>query len=108
MRRRYLVKPTQTSAAPAVTWVRSTPSALRVAKLRRRRRVRAKPVTQVVVQAVVQPETIANEKFLAAMQTVEGSAAIASGAASYIKKRLREESFARKILVPQYVSASHS
>ena len=97
MRRRYLVKPTQTSAAPAVVWVRSTPSALRVAKLKRRRKVRVRAKPPVAVQTAAE---VANEKFLNALATDDGKAQLAASATSFIKMRLREESFARKILMP--------
>jgi hypothetical protein len=56
---------------------------------------------QVVVQGTSQ---VANDLFLNALSTEEGRAKVALGAASYIKMRLREESFARKIMMPVAVS----
>ena len=46
------------------------------------------------------PAEVANERFLRNLESEEGRRQIADGASSYIKRRLREESFARRIMRP--------
>lgn len=43
---------------------------------------------------------VANERFFTALNTDDGRTKLADGASTYIRQRLREESFARKIIVP--------
>lgn len=52
------------------------------------------------------PGDVLNEMFLAKLDTAEGKEKIAAYGGNYIRDRLREESFARKILPPKTVTKS--
>ena len=77
--------------------------------MRRRRRVKPKPVVVAVAQ---DSAVVANEAFLAAIDANPSAPALTASAVSYLKLRLREESFARKIMMPVAVTkvevGSHS